>query len=239
MQYRCVASSPEGLVQQVAVSYLRHGYWFYVTGWIKPGKDPAQIDRKLIDKYQIAIGERERAAHKRRGLANMQYIRCRNWFLLLATEGHHPFKQDEQKQIRDCRRVPIRFEGYSISYRRSGVTPKGGGPPKWHACVRIDSPTYKQLKAFFLERACHRSVENLATDFARVPYARYAPVRRQLLTILRAVNESRAQMGFEPVPHSALRLRRHVVKPFVATPTVGGEGAPVAVGELFPSEVFK
>jgi len=138
MQYRCVASSPEGLVQQVAVSYLRHGYWFYVSGWVKPGKDPEQIDRKLIDKYQIAIGERERAARKQRGLANMQYIRYRHWFLLLATEGHHPFKQHEHKQIRDCRRVPIRFEGYSISYRRSGLTPKGGGPPKWHTCVRVE-----------------------------------------------------------------------------------------------------
>jgi len=116
---------PEGLVQQVAVSYLRHGYWYYVSGWIKRGKDPEQIDRKLIDKYEIAISERERSARKRRGLANLQYIRHRNWFLLLATEGHHPFKQEERNQIRDCRRVPIKFEGYSISYRRSGVTPKG------------------------------------------------------------------------------------------------------------------
>ena len=216
MQYRCVASSPEGLVQQVAVSYLRHGYWFYVSGWIKRGKDPEQVDRKLIDKYQIAIGERERTARKRRGLANLQYIRYRNFFLLLATEGHHPFKQEERNQIRDCRRVPIRFEGYSISYRRSGVTPKGGGPPKWHACVRIDPPTYKQLKAFFRDRACHRSVENLAADFARVPYARYAPIRRQLLTILRAVNDARARMGYELVPHAALRLRRQIVRPFEA-----------------------
>jgi len=226
MQYRCVASSPEGLVQQVAVSYLRHGYWFYVTGWIKPGKDPDQIDCKLIDKYQIATGERERAARKRRGLANMQYIRYRNWFLLLATEGHHPFKQEERKQIRDCRRVPIRFEGYSISYRRSGLTPKGGSEPKWHGCVRIDGPTYKQLKAFLLERGCHRSVENVAAEFARVPYARYAPVRRQMLTILRAVNDQRAQMGFDRVPHSALRLRRHVVKPFEVSSVDEGRSMP-------------
>ncbi len=229
MQYRCVASSPEGLVQQVAVSYLRHGYWFYVTGWIKPGKNPEQIDRKLIDKYQIAIGERERTARKRRGLANMQYVRYRNWFLLLATEGHHPFKQHERKQIRDCRRFPIKFEGYSISYRRSGLTPQGGGPPKWHACVRIDVPTYKQLKALFEERACHRSPENLAADFARVPYARYAPVRRQLLTILRTVNARRAQMGFQPVPHSALRLRRQIVMPFETAAALYGEGSPVRV----------
>ena len=230
MQYRCVASSPEGLVQQVAVSYLRHGYWYYVSGWIKGGKEPEQVDRKLIDKYEIAISERERAARKRRGLANLQYIRYRNWFLLLATEGHHPFKQEERSQIRDCRRVPIKFEGYSISYRRSGVTPKGGGPPKWHACVRIDPPTYKQLKAFFRDRACHRSVENLATDFARVPYARYAPVRRQLLTILRAVNEARARMGYELVPHSALLLRRRVVMPFAAAAAIGGEEMCVVVG---------
>jgi len=227
MQYRCVASSPEGLVQQVAVSYLRHGYWFYVSGWVKPGKDPEQIDRKLIDKYQIAIGERERAARKQRGLANMQYIRYRHWFLLLATEGHHPFKQHERKQIRDCRRVPIRFEGYSISYRRSGLTPKGGGPPKWHACVRIDRGTYRQLKAFFWKRACHRSPAHLAADFACVPYGRYAPVRRQLLTILRMVNAKRAQMGFEPVPHSALLLRRRVVQPFAAPADVD-ENMPVA-----------
>jgi hypothetical protein len=201
----------------VAVSYLRHGYWFYVTGWIKPGKLPEQIDRKLIDKYQIAVGERERAARKRRGLANMQYIRYRNWFLLMATEGHHSFKQDERKQIRDCRRVPIRFEGYSISYRRSGLTPPGGGSPKWHACVRIDSPTCKRLKGFLLDRATHRSVESLARDFARVPYARYAPVRRQLLTICKAVNEARARTGFDPVPVSALRLRREIVTPFAST----------------------
>lgn len=214
MEYHCVALSPEGLVQQVAVSYLRHGYWFYVTGRIKPGKDPAALDRKLIDKYQIALGERERTARKRRGLANMQYIRYGTWFLLLSTEGHHHFKQEERNQIRDCRRVPIKFEGYSISYRRSGVTPEGGGPPKWHSRVAIDPPTYKQLKTFFLDRACHRSIDNLARDFARVPYARYAPIRRQLLTILRAVNAARARTGYEPVPHSALKLRRKIVQPF-------------------------
>ena len=214
MPYRCVATSPEGLVQQVAVSYLRHGYWWYVTGRIPKGKDPETIDRKLVEKYGIDLTERQRAYRKQRGLANMQYLRHGDWFLLLATEGHHPFKQQERNQIRDCRRHPIKFEAYSISYRRSGITPAGGGQPKWHACVRIDPQTYKQLKAFFLDRACHRSVDNLAADFARVPFARYAPIRRQLLTIHRAVNDARSRMGYDPVPHSALRLRRQIVKPF-------------------------
>ena len=212
--YRCVATSPEGLVQQVAVSYLRHGYWFYVTGRIKPGKDPTLLDLKLIAKYGIDINEREKADRKRRGLANMQYIRHGNWFVLLATEGHHAFKQQERNQIRDCRRHPIRFEGYSISYRRSPITPKGGGEPKWHACVRIDGPTYKQLKSYFLDRATQRSAESLAKDFARVPFARYAPVRRQLLTILRSVNKERSKQKNKEISHKAIRLRRKIEKPF-------------------------
>ncbi len=214
VKYRCVASSPEGLVQQVAVCYLRHGYWWYVTGRIPNGKDPDAVDHKLIAKYDIALTDRQRAHRKQRGLANMQYIRYGDWFLLLATAGHHPFKQHERKQIRDCRRHPIKFDGYSLSYRRSGITPTGGAAPKWHACVRIDTQTYKLLKAFFLDRACHRTAETLTTDFARIPYARYAPVRRQLLTILRGVNDARDRMGYKPLPHAVLKLRRQIVKPF-------------------------
>ncbi len=212
--YRCIASSPEGLVQQVAVSYLRHGYWFYVTGRINPEKDPLALDEKLTKKYGIDSNERARSDRKRRGLANMQYIRYGNWFLLLATEGHHPFKQQEKNQIRDCRRYSIKFEGYSISYRRSPITPKGGGDPKWHACVRIDNPTYKQLKSYFLDLANHRSSKNLNQAFGRIPYARYAPVRRQLLLILRSVNKVRSKQNYDELPPSAIKLRRAIVKPF-------------------------
>jgi hypothetical protein len=80
MKYRCVASTPEGLVQQVAVSYLRHGYWWYTTGRIPGTKNPEDIDRKLVAKYGIDISERQRAHRKARGLANMQYIRFKTGF---------------------------------------------------------------------------------------------------------------------------------------------------------------
>lgn len=211
MQYRCVASSPEGLVQQVAVSYLRHGYWWYVTGRLPKKKDPKALDRKLVAKYGIDLSDRQRATRKAKGLANMQYIRYENWFLLLATEGHHPFKS--QERIRDCRRHPIRFEGYSISYRRGGVTPRGG-LPKWRSCVRIDPTTYSQLKTHFVQRAKHRSAATLIKDFRLIPYARYAPIRRQILNIHRAVNHARKQSGFEKIPVSSLALRRQITQPF-------------------------
>ena len=81
----------------MAASYLRHGYRFYVTGRIKPSKDPGEIDSKLIAKYGIDISQRERARRKELGLANMHYVRYQTWFVLLATEGHHPFKQNEKR----------------------------------------------------------------------------------------------------------------------------------------------
>ena len=212
MAYRCETASPEGLVQLVAASYLRHGYRFYVCGRIKNSKVLSEVDAKLIEKYEIDISQRERARRKERGLANMHYVRFESWFLLLASEGHHPFKQNEKSQIHDCRRVPIKFEGYSVSQKRCGITPKGGGDPKWRSCVRIDKPTYKELKAFMLDRATHRSEKNLSADFAAIPYGRYAPIRRQLLNILRAVNEKRARAGYEKIPFSALQLRRKPIK---------------------------
>ena len=48
MQYRSEVVSVAGFVQQIACSYLRHGYWWYVTGRIPVGKDADVIDRKLI-----------------------------------------------------------------------------------------------------------------------------------------------------------------------------------------------
>lgn len=212
--YRCVATSAAGLVQQVAVSYLRHGYWYYVTGHIPENKDPGSVDRKLLTKYDINITERQRAYRKQQGLANMQYIRFEHWFILLITDGHHPFKQEEKQQIRDCRRHPIKFEGYSISYRRSGLTPTGGGEPKWHSCVRIDNKTYRELRAYFLHYATRRSSEWLAQEFANLPFTRFAPIRRQLLTLVRVVNKARQSIGYEMIPDSALRLRRKIVRPF-------------------------
>ena len=55
--YRCVATSIEGFVQQLAVGYVTHGYWFYVSGWIPEGKDPLKTDAKLIERYGIDVSK--------------------------------------------------------------------------------------------------------------------------------------------------------------------------------------
>ena len=65
-----------------------------------------------------------------------------------------------------------------------------------------------------LHPADHRSADCIRADFRKVPFARYAPVRRQLLNILRAVNEKRQQAGYTTLPPSSVGLRRKIEKPF-------------------------
>jgi hypothetical protein len=213
MKYRCEATSAEAVVQLIAASYLRHGYYWYVTGHIPERKSPATVDRKLIGKYGIDVTEWQRARRRQQGLANAQYLRFGHWFIFLLTEGHHALrahasKGGEGEKLQDFRRVPLRFNGYSISYRQSGVARTGGGPMKWHAHVRIDGDTYASLKAHFNQLAVHRSTEQLALEFASIPFGRYAPVRRQLLNLLRSTNKRRESHAFELLPYSVLKLRR-------------------------------
>jgi len=217
MPYRVVATSVEGFVQQIACSYLRHGYWFYVFGKVPNGKDPVAIDDKLINKYGIAVSESTRARRKKAGLANLQYIRHELVFVILATKGEHKFFEQEANLIRDIRRVPIHYAGYSLSYKRGGRKKDGSRDDKWHSHVAIDRQQYLELKAWFAERAQRESSKKMALAFYQLPIAPYAPVapvRRQLLMMLREVNRVRKQAGKKPLPTEILPLRRRVVRPF-------------------------
>lgn len=200
--YQFEATSVEGFVQQLAVSYLGHGYWFYVMGEVPEGKDVCRVDEKLVARYRIDLSKWARARRKRAGFANLQYLRYGRVFILLATHGCHPFFLEEASSVRDARKTPIRFHGYSISYR--------GGHPH----VRIEQEEYKRLKAYFLGMALRWSVERLGSELARLPFEPYAPVRRQLLAVLRAVNEERKRGGFQPVPNTCFRFIRRICRPF-------------------------
>jgi hypothetical protein len=200
--YRAEAQSIEGFVQQLAVSYLSHGYYFYVTGWIPEGKDPRPIDSKLIQRYQIDRTKWDRARRKVAGQANLHYLRHDRFFLLLASHGQHVFFEQEGKRIRDARRVPVKFAGYAVSHR--------GG----HSHVRIEQEQYKCVKAYLLDMALHRSAAHLERALGTLPFEPYAPVRRQLLSLLRAVNQVRKSAGFTLVDRSCLRFKRRIYRPF-------------------------
>lgn len=208
MMYRHVAASENAFVQQLAVAYVNHGYWYYVKGIIPPHKEASAVDEKLIEKYDIAISKWARARRKKQGLANMHYMRYQQFFVLIATRGEHVFFGEEAANIKDIRREPLRFAGYSISFRR-------GVDRKWHASVRIHPTQYNLIKDYYVDIATRRSLEQIRKELELIPFEPYAAVRRQILNVLRAINRARQKAGFEPVPISALRLRRQIVRPFV------------------------
>lgn len=213
MDYRCVAPSVAGFVQQLAVGYVAHGYWFYVTGRIPDHKDPARVDQKLVAKYGLDISKWMRARRKKKGQARVQYLRYDRFFVLLATHGEHAFFAEERKQIQDIRRRPICFMGYSIGCRR------GRRDQAWHPSVRIERTAYRKLKAHFEDLAVHRSIDDLIRELRAISYERYAPVRDQLRQLLGAVNRRRKLAALELIPPAATCRRRVPVKPFEPVPS--------------------
>jgi hypothetical protein len=201
-EYRYEAATCEGFVQQLAVSYLANNYWFYVMGFIPDGKDPRATDKRILEKYGIAASKFVRFRRKASGRANLQYLRHERTFLILATHGEHPLFDAEAANIRDSRRVPIKFKGYALSYRAGRV------------CVRIERETYKGLKAYFEGIAPKRSIDDLVSEFRALPFEPYAPVRVQLFSLLRLVNKRRQLASLAPVPQSAIRARRRIVTVF-------------------------
>lgn len=220
MEYRCATTSVAGFVQQLVSCYLPHGYWFYVSGVVPKNKDPHAIDQKLMSKYGVDVSRTSRARRKAAGLANIHYLRYQRRFLLLATHGFHPFYDEEAQNIRDVRRIPVKFEGHSISVAPGGFLRKRSDSvpavrdPKWRARVQIERELYRGLIAYFEDIAVHRSVSQLARELAGLPFEPYAPIRQQLLNVVRRVNQRRKDANMELLTFSVLRYRRRIVRPF-------------------------
>jgi hypothetical protein len=221
MAYRYEAKTEDGFVQQLAVSYVANGYYFFVTGVIPEGKDARRVDEKLIAKYGIDISKFTRARRKAAGQANVQYLRFDRFFALVATHGIHDFflpadAGGEGARIRDCRKVPIKFASYAVSCR--------GG----HAHVRIERDTFRDVQAFFVEHAL-RSRDWLEEQIRILPFQPWAPVRAQVFQLVRAVNARRKLASYELVDPACVRTRRRSVKPFgeLRERSVNGREAPL------------
>lgn len=201
-----VARSRDAFVHYLVTSVICRGYWFYVTGRIPDGKDPELIDRKLIAKYDAGISKSSRWRRKKLGKANVRYVRWKNFFVIFATKGEHDFF-GEESEIRDIRKIPIKVGGYSISFRRDG-RPLSGRGETFRVHVRIEAERFKELLAEFEHYACRMSADRLAAKLYELPFQGYAPVRRQLCSLLRAINLKRRQSGYSKIPTDALFFHR-------------------------------
>ena len=225
---RYEATTLEGFVQQL-VSYVSSGYRWYVTGRIPGRKDPANVEARLVEKFGIELSDSQRWRRSGRGEANLRLLRYGRFFVLIATPpmGKHVFYEEEGHLIRDIRKSPIRLEGYAVSSRRDGSL-RRKGQERWRVHVRLTREALEEQRARFFYLAVHRRREALEEAFAAFPYEPYAPIRRQLLGILRDVNAKRKVAGYELLPTSCLRLRRRQVKPFDQVDAGEGEGSEAA-----------
>jgi Tfp pilus assembly protein PilO len=203
--YRFEAKSVEGLIQQIAVSYIVNGYWFYVVGQVPEHKSVEAVDRKLMSRYGVRCSKYVRARRKRKGLANVQYIRYGRFFVLLATEGRHHFF-DEEPTICDFRKTTLHYGGYSVRCWT--------GDGKSRPSVRIGRETYRELKAYFEANAIRDTAENLERDFRSLTIARYGPIKRQLKGLLRHVNRMRKSAGMELLFENSVSSKRIHRSPF-------------------------
>jgi len=207
MVYRYRAVSVPGFIQQLAVAYVTHGYYYYVAGHIPPGKSAEHVDRVLMDRYGVALSRWQRARRKVVGHANIHYLRCESFYVLIASRGEHKFFEREAAVIRDTRRHPVAFAGYSVGV---GTDPHG----QVHASVRIAPEEYRWLKRFMVQFGRNATAEEVASEFRMLRFEPYRPVVRQLFSVLRAVNRIRKTAGLEQVPSDCIRTRRRVLRPF-------------------------
>ena len=207
-------------MQQLAVGYVARRYFFYVSGRVPGRLTTEQHDQRILDKFDVARSKWSRYRRTKRNgpngrpLANVQYLRYRDFWVLLATAGFHCFFQEHERvgedgisrlrQYYDVRETPILYGGYSISHNGK-------------ASVRISRRAYQNLKNHFLDAATSsRSVAALEREFQCSPFEAYGGVTRQMFAILRAVNKVRKTAGLPPVPNNCVRVKRRSLKPFEA-----------------------
>ena len=203
---RHVFATRDAFVHYLVTSVICRGYWFYITGRIPEGKDPAAIDQKLIAKYDAGISKSARWRRKKLAKANIRYVRWNHQFLLFATKGEHSFFRQESG-IKDIRKIPLKVGGYSLSFRRDG-RPDALQDRPYRVHVRIEQQEFNSLLAEFDCEALRRSTEHLVDRLYKLPYLGYAPVRRQLCLLLRRVNARRRVAGRPFIPKACLFFHR-------------------------------
>lgn len=221
--YKYLATSLCGFIQQVAIAYVGNGkYFYYYKRAIKPGKDATKTDEFWVNDFPAGLSRWAKARRKQKGISNYQYIRFESVYLVLASRGDRSeFRKDVGPYLKNCRKEPIRVGGYSISWkpdRTSEATLKilGRTRPEGHVCVRLTAEKYKKLKAYALSLALKKSSQDLEWWFWNVEVIPFAPVKRQMRDIFRAVNKKRKCQGLMKLDPWCLKRLRRQVFPFQA-----------------------
>ena len=144
------------------MAIARGRYFYHVSGVVPKRLTPHQHDRRMLEKYDVAHSKWSRYRRKQRKgpdgrpLANVQYIRYRDFWVLLCTDGYHKFFTEHQKCDKygnvveqgfvDFRKTALKYGGYSIGYAGDRLS------------VRLTGQAYRELKSYYLGQARQRFI---------------------------------------------------------------------------------
>ncbi len=203
--YRCVATSVEGFVQQVAVSYILHRYFYILIGGVPKGIDSVDLDSSVRSRYGLEVSKWVRARRRKKGGVSVQYLRYRGVFVLVAAgAGVEAFGSN---RFVDIREVPIRLFGYEIGcyLRKSG---------RWHPSIRVERASWRRIVRWFRRRALNPDRKMLEAWIRRIPFAPFAAVCGQVFRLVIAINRRRRFAGLPPLSTHCIRQLRKPVKVF-------------------------
>jgi hypothetical protein len=176
---RYVLTSSGQIIRRL-VRCVELGYVHYVTGWIPEGKDPKRTDEKLIRQYGIARSKMALLRQFKAGKAKLRLYRFGRFFVLLATDGDHPFFHEEW--VNDIRVTPLRYNGFAIRW--------DGGKVR----VRWSDKVYRKLRGGFVKAAL-KDEAKLDARLEALRHPIYPDIVRQKEAIIKAVKRRRKVAG--------------------------------------------
>lgn len=173
MKINYLCNSWQFLLQQL-VYQISKGYYYYHVGTIPMNKASKckQIDEKIIRKYNIDLSKYQRSRKKVKGLANFYYLRWRNIFIILHTEGDFEKElilNDEFKDIRDKKkkldRLQIRISdniSFEISLKhKTGQTDRA-------VTISFDRASMQNLNTELSELVQYKKLNEIEKFFTRL-----------------------------------------------------------------------
>lgn len=170
MKLNYLCNSWQYLLQQL-VYMIGRGYYYYHVGYIKTNKEDKalNIDAKIINKYNIDLSKDQRARRKKKKLANFYYLRWRNVFIILHTDGELDVEIDDsffdiRVKQKEVNRLKIKVSeaiefNIALQYKDSS---------KRSVTVALSNATYKNFKAEIDDLIQHKQVNKLEDFFANL-----------------------------------------------------------------------
>lgn len=196
-QHLWVAPTLGVFLRKIAIDYVRFGYTNYILRKIPDYKDAELIDHKLIDHYSVTWNRTARLRARRKGAANVTYIRWRHQWVLLATPGQH--NEFYKRNHRNVLKAPLNVSGYSIGINRT--TGK--------VFVRLAPRRYSAIEKALKNIALHN--HGKVTGFINsIAFVNFPEVIREKQQLTRLVNKRRKVAGLKKIADPMSLIKRQV-----------------------------